>query len=96
MSIVFPPSYDSIIDERVFKLMNNWPRVDHASGCIDCGLIFREPELGRKCPGCGSESVFDVAAALRHEDAAGGQEHDREVYIELRRLSSELDRVLNA
>lgn len=45
-----------------------------AYGCLNCNLIFSSPvrtamrsDTDGRCPGCSSESVFDVAAALAIE-----------------------------
>lgn len=51
--------------------MSLWPTLDSAFGCVNCKAIFRALDTKAlvtdsegRCPRCGSESCFDVAAAI--------------------------------
>jgi predicted Zn-ribbon and HTH transcriptional regulator len=40
------------------------PTLTSAWACLDCGAIRRLP-VNARCPDCGSQSIFDVADALK-------------------------------
>jgi hypothetical protein len=73
-------SEDELIADRLHVALEQWPHLNRAFGCLNCELIFAEPKrvamvsdtVGR-CPQCGSESVFDVAAALAMERRPVGE-----------------------
>lgn len=67
-------SEDELIATRTQLALEQWPHLSRAYGCLNCELLFAEPETSAlvsdsvgRCPGCRSESVFDVAAALAVE-----------------------------
>src|SRR5687767_7369525 len=66
--------------ERTTLAMEQWPTLNACWGCANCDLIFKQPlnstepnkSAQYRCPKCGSESIFDMAAAMkRRSDAAG-------------------------
>jgi hypothetical protein len=74
----------------------NWPTLDEACGCENCRCLFRRAE-NAICPHCGSESIFDAAAALNVERTSGEAyvlaHFQRKLYEP---LIARLDEVLNA
>jgi RNA polymerase subunit RPABC4/transcription elongation factor Spt4 len=58
-----PDFEERLFVDRSNKVMAQWPMVNEASGCENCHLLFKSP-VNHRCPGCGSESVFDVAKVL--------------------------------
>lgn len=63
-------SEEELLAGRTSTVLNQWPTLIQASGCVNCNGIFREPTQQGTCPHCNSTSVFDVAAALAVERAS--------------------------
>ena len=80
-------SYDELIDERVRELMEEWPTLQHAYACENCGVLNARLSEQATCRKCGSASVFDVAALLRRARTSM-------VIDELRAVEARLDKCL--
>jgi len=65
------PHPEVVVLERAEAAIELWPTLDSAYGCVNCKAIFRSLDTKAliddgpgRCPRCGSESCFDVAAAI--------------------------------
>lgn len=45
------------------QILERWPTLDQAIGCVNCEFIYRAAENGR-CPHCGSQVFINVAAIV--------------------------------
>lgn len=60
---ILPPNPEEMLTERAATIAEQWPTLDSAWGCENCRALFRTAPNAR-CPHCGSESVFDLLAAI--------------------------------
>lgn len=64
--------------ERTQLAMEQWPNLDDCWGCANCTMMFKRPtnpqepakSAQHRCPHCASESIFDVAAAMKRRSGA--------------------------
>jgi hypothetical protein len=89
---IAPPDEAKLIAQRTQLALDQWPHLNSAWACANCEILFRFPTTD-KCPCCGSESVFDLGAAL----STSGQRRQRREFAETKveEMIEALDEVID-